>query len=118
MRRRSFRTSAPLALWGVSPSSSSGSSPRCTPTARAIARCGGRSPDELIKLERSAEEARARLAGLTGKEYDAQWRRWREASEAAQAAITAQAEASGENRYDLEQGVKKAVRHAEEDPAE
>ncbi|MGW2101775.1 hypothetical protein ACWCPX_29585 [Streptomyces olivaceoviridis] len=38
-------------------------------------------PDELIKLERSAEEERAKLAGLTGDDYDAQWRRWREASE-------------------------------------
>lgn len=75
-------------------------------------------PDELIKLERSAEHERANLAGLAGDEYDAQWARWREASEAAQAAVTAQAEASGGNRYELEQAVKRAVRHAEEDPAE
>lgn len=75
-------------------------------------------PDELIKLERSAEGERAKLAGLDGDEYDAQWTRWREASEAAQAAVTAHAEEFGENRYELEQAVKKAVRHAEEDPAE
>jgi hypothetical protein len=75
-------------------------------------------PYELIKLERSAEEERAKLAGLMGEEYEAQWRRWRKASETAQAAITTHAEASGENRYELEQAVKKAVRHAEEDPAE
>jgi t-SNARE complex subunit (syntaxin) len=75
-------------------------------------------PDELIKLERSAEEERAKLAGLMGEEYEAQWRRWREASEAAQAAITAHVQEFGENRYELEQAVKKAVRHAEEDPAD
>ncbi|MEU4038448.1 hypothetical protein [Streptomyces collinus] len=69
-------------------------------------------------LERSAEQERAKLAGLTGAEYEAQWRRWREASAAAQAAITAHAEAAGANRYELEQAVKKAVRHTDEDPAE
>jgi uncharacterized protein YukE len=74
-------------------------------------------PDELIELERSAEEERAKLAGLTGDEYDAQWRRWREASEKVQAAVTAHAEATDGNRYELEQAVKKAVRHAQEDPA-
>ncbi|WP_225827132.1 hypothetical protein [Streptomyces naphthomycinicus] len=55
-------------------------------------------PDELIKLERSAEDARVELAGLTGDGYDAQWRRWRAAAEQAQAAITAHAEATGANR--------------------
>ncbi|MER5755984.1 hypothetical protein [Streptomyces sp. NPDC002088] len=75
-------------------------------------------PERLIKLERTAETERARLAGLSGEEYDAQWRRWREASEAAQAAVTAHAKESGGDRYELEQSVKKAVRHAEEDPAE
>ncbi|MGV9933987.1 hypothetical protein ACWDY4_25955 [Streptomyces olivaceoviridis] len=74
-------------------------------------------PEELIKLERSAEEERAKLAGLTGDDYDAQWRRWREASAKVQAAVTAHAEASGASRYELEQAVKKAVRHAQEDPA-
>ncbi len=73
-------------------------------------------PDELIKLEQSAEEERAKLAGLTGDDYDAQWRRWREASEKAQAAVTAHAEATESNRYELEQAVKKAMRHAHDDP--
>ncbi|MGW5461078.1 hypothetical protein [Streptomyces sp. NPDC003996] len=70
-------------------------------------------PDELIKLERSAEEERAKLAGLVGDEYEVQWRRWREAAEAAQAAVTAHAEASGDSRYDVEMAVKKAVRNPE-----
>ncbi|MGW0771790.1 hypothetical protein [Streptomyces sp. NPDC002676] len=74
-------------------------------------------PDELIELERSAEEERAQLAGLTGDGYDAQWRLWRQASEAVQGAITAHAEATGASRqHEVEQAVKNAVRHAQEDP--
>jgi hypothetical protein len=75
-------------------------------------------PDDLIRLERSAEEERAKLAGLTGTEYEEQWRVWRTASEAVQAAITEHASAAGENRYEVEQAVKVAVRHGDEDPAE
>lgn len=70
-------------------------------------------PDDLINLERTAETTRARMAGLT----DAQWRAWREASAVVQAAITKHAEATGKNRMTVEMAVKKAVRHAEEDPA-
>jgi hypothetical protein len=74
-------------------------------------------PDKLIALERSAEIERAKLAGLTGAEYDAQRSRWCEAYEAVQAAITSQAAATGEDRDSLEQAVKAAVRRAQEDPA-
>ncbi|GHE12611.1 hypothetical protein [Streptomyces alanosinicus] len=74
-------------------------------------------PDELIKLERSAEEERAKLAGLTGDEYDAQLRHWRDASEAVQGAIAMHAEATKASRYEVEQAVKKAVRDTQEDPA-
>jgi membrane-bound ClpP family serine protease len=73
--------------------------------------------ERLIPLERATEEARARLAGLIGDEYDEQWRAWFKASEAVQAAITEHATESGRNRYEVEQAVKAAVRHAEEDPA-
>ncbi|MEU4168891.1 hypothetical protein AB0F46_18685 [Streptomyces sp. NPDC026665] len=75
-------------------------------------------PDALIALERAAEEARARMAGLDGAEYDAQWKAWRAASAAAQAAITDHAKATRANRYDVEQAVKHTVRHQAEDPAE
>jgi hypothetical protein len=75
-------------------------------------------PDDLINLERAAEEARARMAGLTGAEYDAQWKAWRDASAAVQAAITVHATETGENRMGVEMAVKKAVRHETEDPAE
>ncbi|MCG7203982.1 hypothetical protein [Streptomyces arenae] len=77
-------------------------------------------PDELIKLERSAEQERARLAGLQGEAWEAQRLKWREAAMVAQAALTEYAgrEDVSMSRYELEQAVKRAVRHAEEDPAE
>lgn len=77
-------------------------------------------PDELIALERSAEEARAKLAGLDGDEYEAQWRAWRGAAEVFQAAVTEYAarEDVAMTRQAVEQAVKKAVRHMDEDPAE
>ncbi|MFF7976966.1 hypothetical protein [Streptomyces sp. NPDC007905] len=58
--------------------------------------------EELIELERSAEQKRVKLAGHTGTEYDAQWRHWREAIDTAQSAVTAHAAAAGDNRYELE----------------
>ncbi|MEU3529697.1 hypothetical protein AB0E62_38655 [Streptomyces sp. NPDC038707] len=70
-------------------------------------------PDELIGPERSAEQERVRLAGLTGGDYDARLRRWRKASAAFQAAVTEHATAIKTSRYELEQAVKKAVRHPE-----
>lgn len=77
-------------------------------------------PDELIKLERFAEEARAQLAGLDGEAYDTQWRTWRSAAGKFQAAVTAYAARDDVTmpRYELERAVKAAVRHGEEDPAE
>ncbi|MEV5878310.1 hypothetical protein AB0L75_29620 [Streptomyces sp. NPDC052101] len=74
-------------------------------------------PEELIRLECSAEEERAKLAGLTGEAYDAQLRRWRQKFDAVQAAITAHAEATDASRHEVEQAVKRAVQHAQEDPA-
>ncbi|WPO76220.1 hypothetical protein [Streptomyces sp. KN37] len=74
--------------------------------------------DELIKLERSAEEARAKLAGLAGEEYQAQWRSWYEAAASFQAAVTTYAKNTSQPRHEVERAVKKAVRHADEDPAE
>lgn len=71
-------------------------------------------PDELIKLERSAEDARTKLAGLDGEAYDAQWKAWRKSAEEFQATVTEYAarEDVSMSRYELEQAVKKAVRHA------
>lgn len=75
-------------------------------------------PDELVRLERSAEAERAKLAGLCGDEYDAQWQAWRRASEAFQVAVTEHSAREGMSRHDLEQAVKQAVRRTEEDPAQ
>ncbi|MFE5031276.1 hypothetical protein [Streptomyces sp. NPDC056683] len=77
-------------------------------------------PDELIKLERSAEVEREALAGLDGEAYDRQRVRWREASAAFQAAVTEYAGREGVtmSRYEVEQAVKRAVRYAEGDPAD
>jgi hypothetical protein len=75
-------------------------------------------PENLIDLERTAEEERGRLVGLTDDdERAAQWRRWRDASAAVQAAIAAAASEAGLNRYELEQAVKKAVRRSAEGSA-
>ncbi|GGV53539.1 hypothetical protein [Streptomyces spectabilis] len=73
--------------------------------------------DDLIMMERSAEEERAKLAGLDGEEHAAQWRRWYDASVTFQAAVTAYARETGQARHEVEQAVKKAVRHADEDSA-
>ncbi|WP_225987440.1 hypothetical protein [Streptomyces spectabilis] len=51
--------------------------------------------NELIMLERSAEEERAKRAGLDGEEHAAQWRRWYDASVTFQAAATAYAKEPG-----------------------
>ena len=72
-------------------------------------------PDELIKLERSAEAERARLAGLDGEAYDAQWKAWREAAAVFQAAVTEYAARDDVTmaRHEVEQAAKRAVRHPE-----
>ncbi|MDI3402411.1 hypothetical protein [Streptomyces cavernicola] len=74
--------------------------------------------DELIRLERLAEEERAKLAGLSGGAYEAQRERWRSASENVQSAIARHAEATGRSRESVEEAVLKAARRAHEDPAE
>ncbi|MFF4909733.1 hypothetical protein ACFY2T_33290 [Streptomyces sp. NPDC001260] len=70
-------------------------------------------PDELIKLERSAVEAHAKLTGLDGEAYGEQWKAWRTAAEDFQAAVAAYAarEDVAMSRYKVEQAVKRAVRH-------
>jgi hypothetical protein len=74
--------------------------------------------DELIRLGRFAAQERAKLAGLDAEEYAAQWRRWSDADEEFQAAVTAQAEATGQARHEIEMATKKAMRHTQEDPVE
>lgn len=67
--------------------------------------------DELIELCRAAVEAH-RVA--TAQPYTPEgWRPWMDAAEKFQPAVTAEAEATGENRFKLEQAAKKAVLHPE-----
>ncbi|MEV8042599.1 hypothetical protein AB0P02_01975 [Streptomyces griseoluteus] len=72
-------------------------------------------PDELIHLERWAMVQRAKLAGLDGEAYEAQWKVWRRAAEDFHAAVTEYATQDdvGMSRFEVEQAVKKAVRHSE-----
>ncbi|MGW7331223.1 hypothetical protein ACWGIU_22030 [Streptomyces sp. NPDC054840] len=64
--------------------------------------------DELIELQRAANQARERaLAGVYSREA---WRPWLEAAEALQAAVTEHAEASGQERHKVEQAAKDATR--------
>lgn len=72
-------------------------------------------PDGLINLERSAMKEHAKLASLDGEAYDAQWKAWRTAAEVFHTALTEYAARGdvGMPRPELEQAVKRAVRHAE-----
>ncbi|MCX4801804.1 hypothetical protein OG594_09085 [Streptomyces sp. NBC_01214] len=64
--------------------------------------------DELIELQRAANQARERaLAGPYSREA---WRPWLEAASALQVAVTDYATASEKNRYEVEKAVKDAAR--------
>ena len=67
--------------------------------------------DELIQLQRAAVEARETA---TAGAYSAEaWRPWLEAADQLQAAVTAHANATGQNRYDVETALKRTVLHPE-----
>ncbi|MET9517385.1 hypothetical protein [Streptomyces sp. NPDC002994] len=63
--------------------------------------------DDLIQLQRAAVAAydEAMREGYTRET----WAPWREASTRVQAAVTAHAEATGQNRYEVEMALKKAA---------
>lgn len=68
-------------------------------------------PDRLISLQQNADAERAKLSGLIGDEWEAQWKHWYEAAVESQAALTAHAQETDTPRGKLEAAVKKAVRH-------
>ncbi|MFE7400656.1 hypothetical protein [Streptomyces sp. NPDC057557] len=68
--------------------------------------------DELVRLARAAAEAQEKA--LSGPYSTEAWAPWREATQHFMDAVTA--EASGENRYELEMATKKAARQPEADP--
>ena len=64
--------------------------------------------DELLDLQRAALAAHAEA---TASGYSAKaWEPWMQAAERVQAAVTAHAEATGQNRYEVEQAVKLRAR--------
>ena len=68
--------------------------------------------DDLVKLERAAEAARARLADPNVDPAAAR-QAWIDAAAVFQAAVTEHAEAEGTPRVEVEMAVKKAVRWPE-----
>lgn len=68
--------------------------------------------DDLIRLQRAANAARE---AATSGPYSAEaWRPWLEAAEAVQTAVAEHANATGQNRYEVEMAVKLAAREASE----
>jgi hypothetical protein len=69
--------------------------------------------DELIELARASLAAQEQA--LSESYTEERWAPWRKAAETFQTAVTAEAEATEENRYALEMAAKKAVLHPEPD---
>ncbi|MFD5184011.1 hypothetical protein ACFWMQ_15645 [Streptomyces sp. NPDC058372] len=68
-------------------------------------------PDDLIALQRAADDEGRRLSELTDNdEREAQRLVWYEAGARAQAAVTEWAQANGKNRFDVEKQVRATVR--------
>lgn len=70
--------------------------------------------EDLVTLERLAEEAHA--AYTTNPDDDTR-AAWRDAADAFQAAVVEHAAAEGASRYEVEMAAKKAVRHPEAEAA-
>ncbi|MFE7237159.1 hypothetical protein [Streptomyces sp. NPDC057580] len=67
--------------------------------------------DELIELARASLAAQEQA--LSEPYTEERWAPWREAAETFQAAVTTEAEATEQGRYELEMAAKKAVLHPE-----
>ncbi|MFD5026977.1 hypothetical protein [Streptomyces sp. NPDC058373] len=68
-------------------------------------------PDDLIALQRAADDEGRRLSELTDNdEREAQRRAWYDAGARVQAAVTEWAKANGKNRFDVEKQVRATVR--------
>lgn len=72
-------------------------------------------PDDLVKLQQSADEEGQRMAGLDGEDLDQQRRRWFAAAAEVQGAVTDWAREQGLNRYDVEKDLRRTVRHPQGD---
>ncbi|MFJ4418308.1 hypothetical protein [Streptomyces sp. NPDC088925] len=70
-------------------------------------------PDDLLRLQRAADEAHAPLPDLEGEEWVAQRAVWFAAAVEVQAAVTVWAREQGANRYEVEVALRRATRHAD-----
>ncbi|KMS71322.1 hypothetical protein ACH49_24830 [Streptomyces leeuwenhoekii] len=85
--------------------------------------------EELVEMQRAADEAHARVIALREEygpptqhewsetqtaTYETAWRTWRDLARDIQAAVTEHATEQSQNRYEVEASVKKAARHPEE----
>ena len=84
--------------------------------------------EEIVIMQRAADEAHARVVELRDRygsssgdgwsdeqtaTYDKAWQDWLKAAQEVQAAVTAYAKDGGSARYIIEADVKKKVRHPE-----
>ncbi|MEV4041385.1 hypothetical protein [Streptomyces sp. NPDC049744] len=70
--------------------------------------------EDLVNLERLAEEAHAAYTANPDGDTRAEWR---DAADTFQAAVVEHAAAEGKSRYEVEMAAKKAVRHPEPEAA-
>ncbi|MYU24669.1 hypothetical protein [Streptomyces sp. SID8352] len=70
--------------------------------------------DDLVALERAAEDARAAYAASPGDDTRAAWRT---AADGFLTAVAEHAEAEDKSRIEVEMAAKKAVRHPEAEAA-
>ncbi|MET9832159.1 hypothetical protein ABZ078_23310 [Streptomyces sp. NPDC006385] len=84
--------------------------------------------DELVAMQRAADQAHTRVEELRDRygppahtpwtqlqtdTYETAWRAWRDLARDVQGAVTAYAKEQGTSRHEVEEDVKRAVRHAE-----
>ncbi|MET7321497.1 hypothetical protein [Streptomyces sp. NPDC005549] len=82
--------------------------------------------DELVEMQRAADQAHAQVAQLRDQygpptttrwseqqteTYETAWRAWRDLARDVQAAVAEHAKAEGQLRFDVEVAVKKQARH-------
>ncbi|MFF3493716.1 hypothetical protein ACFYWS_20455 [Streptomyces sp. NPDC002795] len=72
-------------------------------------------PEDLIRLQREADEEGRKIAGLDDEGRAAQRTKWFDAAAIAQASVTAYAEEQGLSRYQVEKQLRQAVRHPQPD---
>ena len=85
--------------------------------------------DELVEIQRAANQAHNRVEELrdsygppasstwTGEQtetWETAWRAWRDLARDVQTAVTEHAQEQGQSRHEVEEALRKAVRHGDE----